>query len=159
MQLLFILQHAAPGGTLKPGYLIGLEALLFVMGAVYGLQNMGSPWKSRWRLVYAKLDELYCKEVWCFIILNLDLTTLEWSGAARMPPAFFRHFGCIADSKICGGGGSVYFSSKVTSKLFVCHFSDGEAIWRWVGDCPVYNYQNMFLCKGFPFEPQLDCSP
>ncbi|KAI5083593.1 hypothetical protein GOP47_0003336 [Adiantum capillus-veneris] len=171
-------------------------------GVVYGLQNMGSPWKSSWRLVYAKLDEIYCKEVWCplyrpewgeildilhqprllesngglfltgglkhslasnscstFIILKLDLTTLEWSEAARMPLAFFRHFDCIADFKIFGGGGSVYFSSKVTSRLVVCDFSNGEGVWRWVGDCPIYKYQKMFLCKGFPFEPRLDCRP
>lgn len=171
-------------------------------GVVYGLQNMGSPWKSSWRLVYAKLDEICCKEVWCplyraewgeildilsqprlletsgslfltgglkrslatnscltFIILKLDLTTLEWSEAARMPPAFYRHFDGSADFKIFGGGGSVYFSSKATSRLVVCDFSDGEGAWRWVEDCPVYKYQKTFLCKGFPFEPLLDCCP
>lgn len=171
-------------------------------GVVYGLQNMGSPWKSTWRLVYAKLDELCCKEVWCplyrpewgeildilrqprllesggcllltgglrrslannlcstFIILKLDLTTLEWSEAARMPLAFYKHFDCGADFKIFGGGGSVYFSSKIPARLVVCDFSGGEGVWRWVDDCPVYKYQESHLCIGFPFEPRLDCTP
>eukprot|EP00250_Pteridium_aquilinum_P012276 c20617_g1_i1 orf=544-1629(+) len=171
-------------------------------GVVYGLQNMGSPWKSSWRLVYAKLDELCCKEVWCplyrpewgeildillqprlletsgslfltgglrgslanntcstFIILKLDLTTLEWSEAARMPMAFYKHFDCGSDLKIFGGGSSVYFSSKTPPRIVVCDFSEGEGVWRWVDDCPVYMYQKTFLCKGFPFEPRLDCCP
>lgn len=171
-------------------------------GVVYGLQNMGSPWKSTWRLVYAKLDELCCKEVWCplykpewgeildilrqprlleysgclfltgglrrslannlcstFIILKLDLSTLEWSEAARMPLSFYKHFDCGADFKIFGGRGSVYFASKIPARLVVCDFFNGEGVWRWVDDCPVYKYQKSHLCKGFPFEPRLDCNP
>lgn len=171
-------------------------------GVVYGLQNMGSPWQSSWRLVYAKLDELRCKEVWCplnrpewgeildilrqprlletngclfltgglrrsiannscstFIILKLDLTTLEWSEAARMPPAFYKHFNPGADFKIFGGRDTVYFSSKNPGRLVVCDFSEGEGLWRWVDDCPAYKYQKTDLCKGFPFDPRLDVSP
>ncbi|KAH7422111.1 hypothetical protein KP509_13G091000 [Ceratopteris richardii] len=170
-------------------------------GVIYGLQNMGSPWKSSWRLVYAKLGE-GCKEVWyplyrsewgeildilrqprlleakeclllvgglkhsvasnlcsTFVILKLDLTTLEWCEAARMPHAFYKHFDLNMDFKIFGGGSSVYFSSKVSPRLVACDFIDGKGVWHWVRDCPVNSYQKTFFCKGFPFEPRLDCNP
>ena len=170
-------------------------------GIVYGLQNMGSPWKSSWRLVYAKLNELCCKEVWCainrpewgeildilrqprllesnssllltgglrrgvanfcstFIILKLDLISLEWSEAQRMPFAFYKHFDPGADFKIFGGRGMVYFSSKNPGKLVACDLSgSGDRIWSWVEGCPS-NYQKNGLCKGFPLKPRFDLFP
>lgn len=170
-------------------------------GVVFGLQNMGSPWQSSWRLVYAKLDELRCKEVWrtlnrqewgeildilrqprllessrclfltgglkrsastnscsTFIILKLDLATLEWSEAARMPMGFYTHFNPGADFKIFGGGDAVYFSSKAPGRLVACDFSEGDGVWRWVGDYPACKHGQADLCKGFPYHPRLDVS-
>eukprot|EP00249_Psilotum_nudum_P007393 c20525_g1_i1 orf=1004-2071(+) len=94
-----------------------------------------------------------------FIILKLDLKTLEWSEAARMPMKFYIHFNPGADFKIFGGRDRVYFSIKVPGRLVVCDFSDGEGSWRWVDNCPVFEYRQTDLYKGLLFHPRLDMCP
>ncbi|KAH7365609.1 hypothetical protein KP509_18G037200 [Ceratopteris richardii] len=90
------------------------------------------------------------------IILKLDLTTLEWSEAARMPHEFYVHFACNSVN-IFGHNGNVYFSSEATPRLLVCKFSVGQTtddeLWKWVEGCPSgRNYKTTLLKTGFPFK-------
>ncbi|KAH7365606.1 hypothetical protein KP509_18G036900 [Ceratopteris richardii] len=97
------------------------------------------------------------------IILKLDLTTLEWSEAARMPHEFYVHFACNEDFNIFGHNGNVYFSSEATPRLLVCKLSVGQTtdaeLWKWVEDCPSgRNYKTTLLKRGFPFKLVLNSS-
>ncbi|KAH7365605.1 hypothetical protein KP509_18G036800 [Ceratopteris richardii] len=168
---------------------------------LYGLQNMLSPWKSNWRLVYAKLDDTSCKEVWSelyhptwggiidilhqpclvesigclllvgglghslttnscitLIILKLDLGTLEWSEATRMPQEFYKHFDCNEDLSIFSHNGNVSLFSKAICGHLVCKLADGQSgtLWQWVEGCPLSSYETTFLSKGFLLKLGLD---
>lgn len=92
-----------------------------------------------------------------FVILELDLNSLEWDEAGRMPMEFFRHFDAEGGVDIFGGIEGVYFSSKKVGRLVFWNFSDvGKGCWSWV-DNPL-GHRNV-ICKTFPFEPKLDAVP
>eukprot|EP01018_Ginkgo_biloba_P012811 Gb_12171 [translate_table: standard] len=92
-----------------------------------------------------------------FMILVLDLNSLEWNEAGRMPLDFFKHFDVGGGFKIFGGREGVYFSGKRLGRLVLWDFSDGrKGCWRW-GDN--FSGRNHVLCRGFPFEPRLDAVP
>ncbi|KAH7365410.1 hypothetical protein KP509_18G026200 [Ceratopteris richardii] len=86
------------------------------------------------------------------IILKLDLTTLEWCEAARMPDELYRQFDSKEDFSICSHNGNVYFLNKSSSALVVCKFLNVEdgGVWQWIEDCPLRSSSNIpFLSKAF----------
>lgn len=92
-----------------------------------------------------------------FVILELDLNSLEWDEAGRMPMEFFRHFDAEGEVDIFGGIEGVYFSSRKVGRLVFWNFSDvGKGCWSWV-DIPLG--QRNAIRKTFPFEPRLDAVP
>lgn len=92
-----------------------------------------------------------------FVILELDLNSLEWDEAGRMPMEFFRHFDDGVGVNVFGGIGGVYFSSRKVGRLVFWDFYDaGKACWSWVDNPPG---QRNVIRKAFPFDPRLDAVP
>lgn len=94
------------------------------------------------------------------LILRLDLDTMEWAEAGRMPGEMFRRgFADSSKFKVFGGGNRVCFSAKrVGGRLALWEYVEevGKGEWRWVegvlgcGDG---------LCRGFAFEARLTAVP
>lgn len=67
------------------------------------------------------------------LILRLDLGTLKWDEAGRMPMKMFR---CLSEEsvkfKVFGGGNRVCFSGKRVRKLAMWDYSNGKSEWRWI---------------------------
>lgn len=93
------------------------------------------------------------------LILKLDLGSLEWEEAGRMPPDMY---GCFQESskfKVFGAGNRVCFSAKRIGKLALwdCSTEQGEkGEWRWI-DGARGNEDG--LHRGFVFEASLPALP
>lgn len=88
------------------------------------------------------------------LILRLDLDSLEWEEAGRMPLEMYRCFVESSKFKVFGGGNRVCFSAKRVGRLALWEeFGDGKNEWRWVDGVPG---SGDVLCRGFVFEARLD---
>ncbi|OMO78802.1 hypothetical protein COLO4_24672 [Corchorus olitorius] len=85
------------------------------------------------------------------LILRLDLETMEWEEATRMPEEMHRWF---QDSKfkVFGGGDRVCFSGKKVGRLALWDCCE----WRWIDGVPG-NGDELF--RGFMFEARLTAVP
>ncbi|GAB4845128.1 SKP1-interacting partner 15 [Ancistrocladus abbreviatus] len=93
------------------------------------------------------------------VILRLDLDTLKWDEAGRMPPDMYRCFQESSKFKVFGGGNRVCFSVKRVGKLALWDCSVKKAVhgvWRWIDGVPGYGDG---LCRGFAFDAQLNAMP
>lgn len=169
---------------------------ILVSHSVFALCDVGSPWRSQWKLFSCTLNLLQKSQVWnllekhewddvfdilkrprlvrgtdnrilmigglkssfslnascsTILILRLDLNTMEWDEAGRMPPEMFRCFQESSKFKVFGGGNRVCFSSKRVGKLALWDYSaeTGKAEWRWIDYLPGIGDG---LCRGFVFE-------
>ncbi|KAK7270935.1 hypothetical protein RJT34_26466 [Clitoria ternatea] len=91
------------------------------------------------------------------LVLRLDLDSLEWDEAARMPPEMFRCFQESSKFKVFGSGDRVCFSAKRIGKLALwdCR-ADKRAEWRWIDNLPG-NGDGLY--RGFVFEGRLNALP
>ncbi|WOL03518.1 hypothetical protein Cni_G12238 [Canna indica] len=113
------------------------------------------------------------------LILRLDLTTMEWDEAGRMPLEMYRCFGGGVSSplevaaaaatlaggnnkvKVFGGDGKVWFSGKkVRGKLAMWEEEElgksGGGLWSWVDGIPGYSegvYRGFVFDAGFTTVP------
>ncbi|KAI3464657.1 hypothetical protein Pfo_021320 [Paulownia fortunei] len=91
------------------------------------------------------------------LILRLDLESLEWEEAGRMPVEMYRCFMESSKFKVFGGGNRVCFSAKRVGRLALWEENrDGKTEWRWVDGVPG---SGDTLCRGFVFEARLDAIP
>ncbi|KAK6115056.1 hypothetical protein DH2020_007325 [Rehmannia glutinosa] len=91
------------------------------------------------------------------LILSLDLESLEWEEAGRMPMEMYRCFIESSKFKVFGGGNRVCFSAKRVGRLALWEENgDGKTEWRWVDGVPG---NGDGLCRGFVFEGRLDAIP
>ncbi|KZV58209.1 hypothetical protein F511_03894 [Dorcoceras hygrometricum] len=91
------------------------------------------------------------------LILRLDLESLEWEEAGRMPVEMYRCFLKSSKFKVFGGGDRICFSAKRVGRLALWEESaDGKAEWRWAEGVPVGGDG---LCRGFVFETRLGAVP
>ncbi|CAO2819421.1 unnamed protein product [Amaranthus hypochondriacus] len=159
---------------------------ILVESSLYALCDVGSPWKSIWKLFAFKLPEFETtalgwstveRSEWgdvfhilkrprlvngigkkilmvgglksslsfnascltsAILILRLDLESLEWDEAGRMPFEMFKCFQESSKFKVFGGGDKVCFSAKGVGKLALWvdsgkggGNSDGRE-WRWI---------------------------
>ncbi|KAK4804631.1 hypothetical protein SAY86_004448 [Trapa natans] len=87
------------------------------------------------------------------LILRLDLRTLEWDEAGRMPVEMFRRFSEESSKfKVFGGGNRVCFLGKMTGRLALWDYSDGKSEWRWVVGAPSMGDG---FCRGFMLDAAL----
>lgn len=86
------------------------------------------------------------------LILRLDLGTMEWDEAGRMPPEMFRCFQESSKFKVFGSGDKVCFSAKRIGKLALWDRRE----WRWIENVPG-NGDGLY--RGFVFEGRLDALP
>ncbi|KAL7086103.1 hypothetical protein ACP275_14G319100 [Erythranthe tilingii] len=91
------------------------------------------------------------------LILRLDLESLDWEEAGRMPVEMYKCFVESSKFKVFGGGNRVCFSAKRLGKLALWEANGegggGAAEWRWVQGVPGGGDG---LCRGFAFEASLD---
>ncbi|KAI3460483.1 hypothetical protein Pfo_017146 [Paulownia fortunei] len=88
------------------------------------------------------------------LILRLDLESLEWEEAGRMPVEMYKCFMESSKFKVFGGGNRVCFSAKRLGRLALWEANvEGKAEWRWVQGVPV---SGDGLCRGFVFDASLD---
>lgn len=88
------------------------------------------------------------------LILRLDLDSLEWEEAGRMPPDMFRYFQDSSKFKVFGGGSKVCFSGKRVGRLALWEENEcGKGEWRWISGVPG-NSDGLY--RGFVFEAQLN---
>ncbi|KAK1391920.1 SKP1-interacting partner 15 [Heracleum sosnowskyi] len=90
------------------------------------------------------------------LILRLDLETLEWNEAGRMPIEMFTCFQESSKFKVFGGGDRVCFSAKRIGKLALWDNSKGKADWKWIESVP---WNGDGVCRGFLFEAGFTASP
>ncbi|XP_059280079.1 SKP1-interacting partner 15 [Lycium ferocissimum] len=91
------------------------------------------------------------------LILRLDLESLEWEEAGRMPPEMFRYFQDSSKFKVFGGGSRVCFSGKRVGRLALWEENEcGKGEWRWIGGVPG-NSDGLY--RGFVFEARLNAVP
>lgn len=90
------------------------------------------------------------------LILRLDLETLEWDEAGRMPIEMFTCFQESSKFKVFGGGDRVCFSAKRIGKLALWDNSLGKAEWKWIENVP---WNGDGVCRGFLFEAGYTASP
>lgn len=173
---------------------------VLMSSSVFALCDVGSPWRSQWKLFSCKLTNLtithtnwVCleKHEWgdifdiikrprllrgngdskllmigglkstfslnpacsTILILRLDLESLEWEEAGRMPLEMYRGFQESSKFKVFGGGDRVYFSAKRMGKLAMWDCWEG---WRWIDGVPGYADG---LCRGFVFDAKLTMMP
>ncbi|KAK9270345.1 hypothetical protein L1049_025924 [Liquidambar formosana] len=100
------------------------------------------------------------------LILRLDLETLEWDEAGRMPVEMFRCFQESSKFKVFGAGNRVCFSGKRVGRMALWDGSSseveeeeesGKGKWRWIDGVPG-NVEGG-LCRGFVFEARLTALP
>lgn len=85
------------------------------------------------------------------LILRLDLETMEWEEAGRMPMEMYKWF-AESKFKVFGEGDMVCFSGKRVGRLALWECSE----WRWINGVPG---SGDGLFRGFLFEAKLDASP
>lgn len=94
------------------------------------------------------------------LILRLDLESLEWDEAGRMPTEMYRYFQDSSKFKVFGGGNRVCFSAKRVGRLVLweCFEENGceKTKWRWIDGVPG---NGDGLCRGFLLEAQLSAVP
>ncbi|KAJ8541522.1 hypothetical protein K7X08_002338 [Anisodus acutangulus] len=91
------------------------------------------------------------------LILRLDLESLEWEEAGRMPPEMFRYFQDSSKFKVFGGGSRVCFSGKRMGRLALWEENEcGKGEWQWIGGVPG-NSDGLY--RGFVFEARLNAVP
>lgn len=169
---------------------------ILISNSVFALCDIGSPWRSQWKLFLCKLTNLtnshnnwICLErhEWgdifdilkrprlvrgngdskilmigglkstfslnpscsTILILRLDLESLEWEEAGRMPVEMYRCFQESSKFKVFGGGDRVCFSAKRMGKLALWDRLKG---WRWIDGMPG---NGDGLSRGFVFEARL----
>ncbi|EXC19911.1 SKP1-interacting partner 15 [Morus notabilis] len=173
---------------------------ILVSDSVYALCDVGSPWRSQWKLfscAIARMKSSSSSQNWSrlerhewgdvfdilkrprlvrgsgnrilmvgglkssfslnsscstILILRLDLETLEWDEAGRMPIEMFRCFQESSKFKVFGGGDRVCFSAKRVGRLALWDRCSGKAEWRWIDGVPG---SSDGLCRGFVFEARL----
>ncbi|XP_062159365.1 SKP1-interacting partner 15 [Alnus glutinosa] len=176
---------------------------ILVSDSVYSLCDMGSPWRSQWKLFSCSIRRLRSSQTWTrlerhewgdvfdilkrprlvrgngnrllmigglkssfslnassstILILRLDLDTLEWDEAGRMPPDMFKCFQESSKFKVFGGADRVCFSAKRVAKLAVWDRCEAKGEWRWVDGVPGSGVGDG-LCRGFVFEARLTALP
>ncbi|XP_027359100.1 SKP1-interacting partner 15 [Abrus precatorius] len=91
------------------------------------------------------------------LVLRLNLDSLEWDEAARMPPEMFRCFQESSKFKVFGAGDRVCFSAKRIGKLALWdrRAAKGEE-WRWIDNLPG-NADGLY--RGFVFEGRVNAVP
>ncbi|KAA8546551.1 hypothetical protein F0562_002710 [Nyssa sinensis] len=176
---------------------------ILVSDSVIVLCNVGTRWRSQWKLFTCTLTSLQSSHAWTrlekhewgdvfdilkrprllkgignrilmiggltssfslnglcstILILRLDLDTLEWDEAARMPAEMFSCFQESSKFKVFGGGNRVCFSAKRVRSLALWEYSEeaGKGEWRWIDGVPG-NWDG--LCRGFVFEARLSALP
>ncbi|KAL3638900.1 hypothetical protein CASFOL_016807 [Castilleja foliolosa] len=93
------------------------------------------------------------------LILRLDLESMEWEEAGRMPMEMYRCFLESSKFKVFGGGNRICFSAKRVGRMALWeedNGGDGKTEWRWVEGLPG---NGDGLCRGFTFEAKLDAMP
>lgn len=94
------------------------------------------------------------------LILRLDLGTLEWDEAGRMPVEMFRCFQESSKFKVFGAGNLVCFSAKRVGRLALWDWSleksGTNGGWRWIDDMPG---NGEGLSRGFLLEGRLTALP
>ncbi|XP_057446109.1 SKP1-interacting partner 15 [Lotus japonicus] len=175
---------------------------VLVGDSAFALCEVGSPWRSQWKLFTCRVAPALAKKSWSrlernewgdvfdilkrprlvrgagdrvlmvgglkssfslnapcstILILRLDLGTLEWDKAGRMPPEMFRCFQEAGKFKVFGAGDRVCFSAKRIGKLALWdRNADQGAEWRWIDNVPG-NGDGLY--RGFVFEGRLDALP
>ncbi|ONH89938.1 hypothetical protein PRUPE_8G025000 [Prunus persica] len=170
---------------------------ILVFDSVYALCDVGSPWRSQWKLFHCTISKLKTSQTWTrlekhewgdvfdilkrprlvrgngnkvlmvgglkssfslnascstILILRLDLDSLEWDEAGRMPVDMFRCFQESSKFKVFGSGDRVCFSAKRIGKLALWDHCSGKVEWRWIDGVPG---SGDGLCRGFVFEARL----
>ncbi|KAM7511212.1 hypothetical protein LguiB_010087 [Lonicera macranthoides] len=90
-------------------------------------------------------------------IFRLDLNSLEWDEASRMPIEIYRRFQGLGKFKVFGSGARVCFSAKRVKGLAVWDCTGGESEWRWI-KCELPTDGDGFY-RGFMFEAHLTTLP
>ncbi|KAL7155688.1 hypothetical protein ABFS83_03G093400 [Erythranthe nasuta] len=92
------------------------------------------------------------------LILRLDLESLKWDEAGRMPVEMYRCFMESSKFKVFGAGNRVCFSAKRVGRLAMWEEVKGDenTQWRWV-DGVLGSGDG--LPRGFVFEARLDAVP
>ncbi|GAU46707.1 hypothetical protein TSUD_287960 [Trifolium subterraneum] len=91
------------------------------------------------------------------LILRLDLGSLEWDEAGRMPVEMFQCFQDAGKFKVFGAGDRVCFSARRIGKLAL--WDRGAEMgdeWQWIDNVPG-NGDGLY--RGFVFEGRLDALP
>ncbi|PON83070.1 F-box domain containing protein [Trema orientale] len=170
---------------------------ILVSDSVYALCDVGSPWRSQWKLFSCTVAKMKNSQTWnrlerhewgdvfdilkrprlvrgngnrilmvgglkssfslnsscsTILILRLDLDSLEWDEAGRMPVDMFRCFQESSKFKVFGGGDRVCFSAKRVGRLALWDYCSGKGEWRWIDGVPG---SGDGLCRGFVFEARL----
>ncbi|XP_020227610.1 SKP1-interacting partner 15 [Cajanus cajan] len=174
---------------------------LLMNDSAYALCDVGSPWRSHWKLYtcrlaaasaspWHRLDRPHWGDVLdvlrrprlvrglgnrilmvgglkssfalnapcsTLLVLRLDLDTLRWDEAARMPHDMFKCFRDSTKFKAFGAADRVCFSAKRIGKLALWdrHAADGVE-WRWIDNLPG-NGDGLY--RGFVFEGRLNAVP
>ncbi|KAL2489357.1 SKP1-interacting partner 15 [Forsythia ovata] len=88
------------------------------------------------------------------LILKLDLESMQWEEAGRMP---MEMYGCFLEStkfKVFGGGNRICFSAKKLERLALWEENEeGKPEWQWIEGVPK---DDDGLCRGFMFDARLD---
>lgn len=90
-------------------------------------------------------------------IFRLDLNSLEWDEASRMPIEIYRRFQGLGKFKVFGSGARVCFSAKRVEGLTIWDCTGGESEWRWI-KCESPADGDGFY-RGFIFEAHLTALP
>ncbi|CAL9145514.1 unnamed protein product, partial [Musa hybrid cultivar] len=193
---------------------------ILMADSVFALCDVGTPWRSQWKLFSCRLGDLGGVRGWApleqqewgnvfdifkrprllagaggcrllligglrssfavdapcstVLILRLDLATMEWDDAGKMPPEMYRCFGGGASGpsvaaaggnnkvKVFGGDGKVWFSGKrVKGKLALWEEEEevgksGGGLWSWVEGIPGYPEA---MYRGFIFDAGFTATP
>ncbi|KAF5188606.1 Skp1-interacting partner [Thalictrum thalictroides] len=176
---------------------------ILVSDSVFALCDVGSPWRSQWKLFCCTLAELEKSRGWnrlekhewgdifdilkrprliqgmknkilmvgglkssfsltasctTILILRLDLDTLEWDEAGRMPLDMFKSFQDSSKFKVFGGEDRVCFSARRVKGLAMwdCVSQAGKGEWKWIDGIPG---NGDGICRGFVFEAKLNVAP
>lgn len=171
--------------------------------SLFALCDIGSLWRSQWKLFSCTLTDLEKSRGWTrlerhewgdvfdilrrprliqgrrnrllmvgglkssfslnaacstILILRLDLNTLEWDEAGRMPVDMYRSFHESSKFKVFGGEDRVCFSARRVKGLAVwdCSMEAGKGEWKWIDGVPGFGDG---LCRGFLFEASLNAVP
>ncbi|XP_074286991.1 SKP1-interacting partner 15-like [Silene latifolia] len=125
-------------------------------GDVFGILELPSLVKGRGNnlLVVGSLKSTFKLNKGCsrILILRLDLETLKWDEAGRMPVDMCNCFQKSSRFKVFGFGDKVCFSAKRLGKLVLWDSGD----WRWIHGAPGFGDE---MYRGFMFDARLDAIP